>query len=290
MADEITFSGLEGKYTYDYRLLQESIVDALYPANNLLQFLNQKSLAGFASDSERFPKEPTLAAAALTDGTDMSNTAYSPTQVTISVGEVGLLLTLTDLARTSSIADISLYGSGAGKAVMKKLMTDIGALGAGFSSSVGTSTQNLTEAQFLAAKTTLILADVMGSYYAVLYPQQLEDLVVDTGTTINALATGAGGPVRSEANDLSLKQSHDYGMFHGVHIVTNTQVATANANADSAGWMAEAGTALAYVEKWGVRVEQERDASLRGTEIAVTAAYGVGEIDDSRGVGIVTDR
>ena len=121
MADEITWSGLEGKYGYDYRLLQESLVSALYPANNLLQFLAQKSLAGFASDSERFPKEPTLAATSLTDGTDMSNTAYSPSQVTLTVGEVGLMLTLTDLARTSSFADISMYGTGAGKAVAKKL-------------------------------------------------------------------------------------------------------------------------------------------------------------------------
>jgi len=289
MADEITFAGLEGKYTYDYRLLRESIVDALYPANNLLQFLNQKSLAGFASDSERFPKEPTLAAAALTDGTDMANTAYSPSQVTLTVGEVGLMLTLTDLARTSSIADISFYGQGAGKAVLKKLTADIAALGSGFSTAQSTTGTNLTEAVFLAAKTSLIVSDVTEGYYSVLYPQQLEDLIVDTGTTINALAT-TGSSARMESNDLAMNQSHDYGMFHGVHIVTNSQVPTANAGADSAGFMAATGAALAYVEKWGVRVEQERDASLRGTEVVVTAAYAVGEIDDTRGVGIITDR
>lgn len=289
MADEIKWSGLEGKYGYDYRLLQENLVDALYPANNLLQFLAQKSLVGFNSESERFPKEPTLAAAALTDGTDMSNTAYSPSSVTLTVGEVGLLLTLTDLARSSTFADTAMLGASAGKAVMKKLTGDIAALGAGFSSSVGTTTSNLTEAQFLAAKTTLITADVTEGYYSVLYPQQLEDLIVGTGTTINALST-SGAAARGESNDLSMKQSHDYGTFHGVHIVTNTQVPTANAGADSAGFMAAAGAALAYVEKWGVRVETERDASLRASEVAVTAAYAVGEIDDSRGVGIITDR
>lgn len=289
MANEITFSGLEGNYTQDYRIMREAMVDALYPANNLLQFTKQRSLAGDITETARFPVVPTLAAAALTDGTDMSNTAFTPTSVNITAAEVGLLLTLTDLARTSSIADLTHYGTEAGKAVAKKLTGDIAALGSGFSSSVGTTTSNLTEAQFLAAKTTLITADVMEGYYAVLYPQQLEDLIVDTGTTINALATG-GGRVREESNDLSLKQSHTYGDFHGVMIVTNSQVPTANAGADSAGWMAAAGEALGYVEKWGVRVELERDASLRAYEVAVVAAYGVGELDDTRGVGIITDR
>lgn len=287
MANEITFSGLEGKYTYDYRLLVESMVTALYPANNLLQFLRRSSISGFASDSERFPKEPTLAAAALTDGTDMSNTAYSPTQVTLTVGEVGIMLTLTDLARTSSIADQSRFGMGAGNAVAKKLTADIAALGAGFSSTVGSSGNNLTEAQFMAARTALQIADVPEPYYAVLYPQQLEDLITDTGTTIDALKT-TGSTVRAESNDLNVRS--DFGMFHGVSVVTNSQVPTANAGADSAGHMAAAGRALAYVEKWNVRVETERDASLRANEIVVTACYAVGEVDDTSGIGIVTDR
>lgn len=289
MAQEITWSSVEGIYGYDYNLMREALVDALYPANNLLQFLNQRSLQGVNSDSERFPKEPVLAAASVADGTDLTNTAYTPTQVTLTVGEVGIMMTLTDLARTSSFADIEMYGMGAGKAVLKKLTGDIAALGSGFSSSVGTSTQNLTEAQFLAARTTLLIADVPEPYYAVLYPQQLEDLIADTGTTINALATG-GDAVRPQSNDLAIPQQGNFGQFHGVTLVTNSQVPTANVGADSAGHMASAGRALAYVEKWGVRVEMERDASLRGSEVVVTAAYAVGEVDDASGVAIVTDR
>lgn len=289
MANEITWSSVEGIYGYDYNLMREALVDALYPANNLLQFLNQRSLQGVNSDSERFPKEPVLAAASVADGTDLTNTAYTPTQVTLTVGEVGIMMTLTDLARTSSFADIEMYGMGAGKAVLKKLTGDIAALGSGFSASVGTTTQNLTEAQFLAARTTLLIADVPEPYYAVLYPQQLEDLIADTGTTINALATG-GDAVRPQSNDLAIPQQGNFGQFHGVTLVTNSQVPTANVGADSAGHMASAGRALAYVEKWGVRVEMERDASLRGSEVVVTAAYAVGEVDDTSGVAIVTDR
>ena len=47
--------------------------------------------------------------------------------------------------------------------------------------------------------------------------------------------------------------------------------------------------AIGFVEKWAIRPEAERDASLRGTEIVVTAAYAAGEVDDTSGVRIVSD-
>ena len=54
--------------------------------------------------------------------------------------------------------------------------------------------------------------------------------------------------------------------------------------------MAGSQRALAYVEKWAVRPEMERDASLRASEVVVTTAYAVGETDDAAGVSIITDR
>lgn len=49
--------------------------------------------------------------------------------------------------------------------------------------------------------------------------------------------------------------------------------------------------AIGYVTKWGspVRVELQRDVTLRATEVAVTSAYGVGEIDDPSGVALQSD-
>ncbi len=49
-------------------------------------------------------------------------------------------------------------------------------------------------------------------------------------------------------------------------------------------------TAEAQVEKWAIRPEMERDASLRGTEVVVTSAYAVGEVDDLAGQGLIFDR
>ena len=42
--------------------------------------------------------------------------------------------------------------------------------------------------------------------------------------------------------------------------------------------------ALALAEMQGLKIETQRDASLRADEIVATAVYGVGEIHDSYGV------
>ncbi len=290
MADEIIYTGISGTYTYTFRLLRNSLIRALYEnAAAVLPFLNRKSLAGFESDSERFPVAPTLAAAAITDGSDLANTPYTPTQITLTVGEVGLMLTLSDLARLSSITDFEQLGSEAGEAVAEKLITDIAALGAGFSNSVGVSAAALTEAQFRAAQTQLVIRRIKGPFYSLMYPQQVEDLVTSIGSNISAAATTGSDP-RAVVNDLTMGSNMDLGTLYGVRVLASSTVPTANAGADSAGFMAGSQRALAYVEKWAVRPEMERDASLRASEVVVTSAYAVGETDDAAGVAIITDR
>ncbi len=290
MANEITWSVIEGDYGYDYRLLAESTVDALYEnAAKILPFLNRKSLAGFPSETERFPVAPTLAASAITDGTDLTNTAYNPTNVNITVGEVGLMLTETDLASTSSIHEFARLGREAGQAVAEKLMTDIAALGSGFSNQTTDTTNDIVEQDFRDAKTALILRKIPEPYFSLVYPQMVNDLETSIGSTISAAST-TGMSARAETNDLSMGADMDWGTLYGVRIIASTTVPTANAGADSAGFIAGANRAIGYVEKWAIRPEMERDASLRGTEIVVTSAYGVGEIDDEAGQALIFDR
>ena len=290
MANEVTWALIEGDYGYDYRLLAESTVDALYEtAAPILPFLNRKSLAGFPSESERFPVAPSLTASGLVDGQDMSNTAYNPTNVTLTVGEVGLLLTVTDLNDSSSIHDFARYGREAGQAVAEKLMTDIAALGGGFSNATSNTGQNITEQEFRDAKTALVIRKIPGPFFALLYPQTVNDLETSIGSSISAAAT-TGTSARAETNDISMAPGLNAGSLYNVTILASTTVATANANADSASFMAGSQRAIAYVEKWAIRPEMERDASLRGTEVAVTSAYAVGEVDDAAGQGLIFDR
>jgi len=82
------------------------------------------------------------------------------------------------------------------------------------------------------------------------------------------------------------------GTLYGVDIVQFTNCASVNANADRPGVMMPLGnqSGLAFVLKTGAKTEFQRDASLRATEIVVTAVYGHGCVNTAGngGVKIVT--
>ncbi|HEX7098953.1 MAG TPA: hypothetical protein VF377_06905 [Acidimicrobiia bacterium] len=291
MANEITYNQTDGSFSTEYRLARDSMLEALYEtAGSFMRHLWRKSLAGFHSTTERFTKKPKLAASAIADGVDMTNTPYTPSTVNLTVSEVGLTLTQTDLNARFSLLDFREVGMEMGEAIAEKLLSDISSLGGGFSRSVGSSGNDLTEAQFLSARQTLRLLRMKEPYVAVLYPVQLDDLVQDSGTTLAPILYAGGPNVRSEAQDLTPRAGIEQGVMYRTEIYTPTTVPTANAGADSAGFMFSARRAIAMVEGWATRLESERDASLRATEMVGTSAYAVGEVDDDAGVGIITDR
>ena len=290
MADEITWSNLQGEYSYEYRLLADSIIDALYESLDMRQFAITKSITSFASNAERFPATPVLSASALTEGTDLtSNTAFAPTAVTLTVGEVGLKLTPTDLQMMGGIVGAAHYGQEAGKAVAEKRTTDLVALGAGFSNSVGTSGTDLTESFVLLAVTALRGRKVPTPYVTVVHTTSFfGELIGDIGATYSALAnTGQG--VRAESNDLP--GSGDGGMIGELYGTTLlvTPLVSEDGSSDKENFMYAPRRAIGFVEKWAIRPEAERDASLRGTEVVVTSAYATGETDDTSGERIISD-
>ena len=290
MANEITWSNLQGEYSYEYRLLADSIISALYEALDMRQFAIVKSIANWASNAERFPKTPTLTASSLTEGTDITtNTAFAPTAVTLTVGEVGLKLTLTDLMAMGGIVGAAHYGQEAGKAIAEKRTTDLVALMAGFSNSVGGTTNDMTEAFYLAAIAQLRGAKVPRPYVGVMHTDSyLLELIGSIGSTFSALAnTGSG--VRAESNDLpGAGDGGIVGNLFGTTLLVTPLVAE-DGNADKINGMYAPARAIGFVEKWAIRPELDRDPSLRGTEVVVTAAYAVGETDDISGVRIVSD-
>jgi hypothetical protein len=290
MANETTFALIEGDLAYDYALLAEEIIGARYAYDNVRDLARTKDIGSFPSDSARFPLYPALTAGALTDGTDLTtNTAFSPTTATFAVSEVGLKLLLTDLARSGSYLGDSDLATEAGKAVLEKINTDLCALASGFSTVVGSTGVNLTEANIESAIITLIGNKTPDDVVGVLHQQQWFDLINDIGTSISPAGT-TGGTARGETNDLTIAGKGGMGgVLYGVEFRVNPLIATANAGADRAGALFIRNRAIALVLKWFIRPEFERDASYRGTETVVTAAYAVGEIEDASGVSVITD-
>ena len=254
------------------------------------QYAIVKSIASFASNAERFPRTPELTAGSLTEGTDLTvNTAFAPTQVTLTVGEVGLKLTITDLMAMGGIVGIQHYGQEAGKAVAEKRTSDLVALMSGFSNNVGTTNTDITEAFFLAAIAQLRSKKVPAPYTAILHTDSYyAELIGAIGGTYSALAnTGQG--VRAESNDLpGAGDGGQVGVLYGVNTLV-TPLVSEDGSSDKINGMYSPSRAIGFVEKWAIRPEMERDASLRGSEVVVTAAYAVGETDDVSGVRIISD-
>lgn len=288
MANEVTTTSADD-LVYAAEIATDAIIEELRANNNAMALVRYHSIAGFPSKAKDFPKLPTLTAASVAEATDLSNSAFATSKATITAGEVGVMTTLTDVLSASDIVDDGLYVNAAARAVATKITTDIAALSAGFSNSSGSTGVDLTEDAILSAIATLEAASVPGPFGMLLHPQQKYDLVSDIGTTFTP-GGNSGASARSELNDIAAARPDGMmGDLFGMPVYVTAAVPTANAGADRLGMIVDVNRAIGFVEKWAARVEFQRDASLRAVEAVTVANYGVGEIDDSSGVGILSD-
>lgn len=284
MANEITTTTADD-LLLAATLLASDILPNFY-GNMVRGMVRYSDISGAPAKAKDFPIMPALSAGSLAEGVDMGNTAFATTKATVTVGEVGLLLTVTDLLSVSDIVDDGTYAIEGGKALATKYSTDLLALAAGFSNSTGATGINLSEANIIDGLVTLAAAGVNGPYEGVLHPRQWADLIADIGTTIT---TSGGASLRGGTNELTVGSDSGLGTLYGVSWQVSHLVPTANAGADRAGMIVAPQYAIGHVSKWDARVEFERDASLRAREIAITACYGLGELRDAAGLGVITD-
>jgi len=286
MANEITTTSADD-LSYAAQILAADILENFYGNNIAAPLVRKADIGGFPSRAKDFPISPALAAASLAEGVDMANTAFSTTKVTITAAEVGLLLTITDLLSVSDIVGDEYYAGEAGKALASKFTTDVLALASGFSQQCGATTVDLTETNIIDGLVLLQAGGVSPPYVAALHPRQWGDLVGSMGSYINQVGSGSGA--RAESNDVMVSPDGGLGRLYGVSWYISHLVPTATAGADRLGMIVAPQYALGHVEKWAARVEFERDASLRAREIALTACYGLGELRDAAGIGVLTD-
>ena len=122
--------------------------------------------------SVEVPIYSSVSASAVNEATDLTNTAVNPTSVTITASEVGIMTTLTDLARNSAPRNVAAdVGRLFGEAIAKKIDTDLTALFDGFSTSIGGAGTELTIDNIFKAVDTLRQANVPGPYYGVFNPK-----------------------------------------------------------------------------------------------------------------------
>jgi len=232
-----------------------------------------------AGKTIQVPKYPAVAAAALTEGTDMSSSTVSTTGVTVSVSEVGAQVLLTDMAAFGAGNPAQELGTVLGNSIATKMDTDIIALFDGFSTSLGAAGTEITAADIFKAAATLRNAKAPGNYVAVLHPYHAYQL---SANLTNTFANPNGGDTQNEA-----MRNGFVGSLAGVDIYQSANVSVdANDDAKSAVFAPEA---LCIAMKRDFNLETQRDASLRATELNATAIYGVAELDDAYGVEMFFD-
>lgn len=282
MANEATTdSGSTGEMVQT-EVVNLAVIEALYANSIMLDLVTVTDITGENTKAAEYPAMPRLTSAGLTEGTDASNTAVNTGSSTVTAAEVGIMVTPTDLLLVSSPATLDMFASEMGRSLAEKMDTDLTALLAALNggTAVGSTGVNMTDDDLSDAVFTLELANVARPYNTVLHPRQYADLRNDVSS--------AGGNIFSSQVGNDLARTGKIDELYGAFLFQSSTVPTANTAADRAGGMFNP-LALAIAFKWRPRTETQRDASLRGTEIVVTSAYGVGEISDSRGVPIVTD-
>ena len=231
------------------------------------------------------PVYPTVSAAAVNEATDLSNTAVNPTSATITASEVGVMTTLTDLGRDSASRNVAAdIGKLFGEALAKKVDTDLVGLLDDFASAndQGGAGTELTADLLFKAQAILRSANVPAPYYGVFHPKAVFNLK----KTLTQAGYSGTATAMSDIGNEALRNGY-IGRIAGIDVFENANISI-DASDDAYGAVFHpASLGLAIKEE--IKIETQRDASLRATEVVGSIVYGTGVIKDTFGVSVLTD-
>jgi N4-gp56 family major capsid protein len=275
MANETTSSTISELYT-------EIVAEALFVASEqsiMRNLVRNYTIAG-GGKSVEVPIYANVSASAVNEATDLSNTAVNPTSVTITASEVGIMTTLTDLARNSASRNVAGdIGRLFGEAIARKIDADLSALFTGFSTErAGGAGNELTVQDVFEAVADLRTANAPAPYYGVFHPKQIFNVKKSLTNTF----VGRDTELSNEA-----MRTGFVGTIAGVQIFESSNISVDGSDDSIGGVFSQDALALAMMQD--LKIESQRDASLRADEIVATAVYGVSEIHDSYGVKLTAD-
>ena len=275
MANETTSSTVSELYT-------EIIQEALFVASeqSLMRGLVKNYTIAGGGKSVEVPIYANVSAAAVNEATDLSNTAINPTSVTITAAEVGIMTTLTDLARNSASRNVAAdIGRLFGEAIATKIDTDLTGLFTGFSTEKGPGAgSELTVQDLFEVAAELKTNKAPGPYYGVFHPKQIFNVKKSLTNTF----VGRDTELSNEA-----MRTGFVGNIAGIQIFETSNISVDGSDDSIAGVFSQDALALAMMQD--LKIESQRDASLRADEIVATAVFGVGELHDSYGVKLTAD-
>jgi hypothetical protein len=241
------------------------------------------------------------AMSAVAENASSTNTALTSTNVNITISRQAIQRTVSDLAQLTATGvpfDVTLENLAADSvaAFEKRITQMITALSTGFSTSVGSTGVDLSVTTFYNAIFALQL-QANENMTAVLHNQQFNDLMSSLRSE-----SGPGQYLQNTQAALEAKAPGSKGFLFGVEVITSNTCPAINTNADYSGLMFSRGaiglaTATAapivgsttIIPQSPIVVEIERTAAAATSTLVATAYAGVAELDDARGVQIVSD-
>lgn len=231
------------------------------------------------------PKVGSMSMSDLVDGQDIiDEEEIGMTTIDLTASEVGAKVILTDkLVRQSANNVFSIIGRQMGDGMARKKDTDVIALYTGLN---GGTALGADGRSFNAANVHAIIsnakANKFGSQLYILHhPNAVATLSKEAATTAGNNAEISSG----WSADLLSNFYSGLRPINGVPIFEDGNIEKTGSVDSGYGVIADK-TALAALTSVDTRTERQRDASLRATEIVMTADYGVFELDDTKGAAI----
>ena len=235
------------------------------------------------------PKVGQMSMSDLVDGQDIvDEEEIGMTTVDLTASEVGAKVILTDkLVRQAADNVFSMIGRQLGDGMARKKDTDVLALYQNLNEGtlLGGTGPTYMKASNLQGIIAYAKANKFGNQlYIVHHPNAVAYLAKEAATT--ASATSSEIPNGWSA-DLLKNFWSGLRPMNGVSVFEDGNI-TEDSGGDGIGVIADK-SAMAALTSVDTRTERQRDASLRATEVVMTADYGVFELDDSRGAGVKFD-
>lgn len=229
------------------------------------------------------PKVGQVTFANLTDGVDLTQTAdIGMTTVDLTTSEVGCKFVLTDkMVRQQNDEAFSMIGRQLGDGLARKKDTDGIALFSALNGGTTLGADNIDlEAINLFACMAFAKANKFPSpIYVVHHP----NAVYFAMHSMTVAPETAGDPLAGTDAQRAAFLKDFYKMrFNSISVYEDGNIEKIS-GVDSGYGAIFSQSCMAYLESVGFNKETERDASLRATEVVVTADYGVFELDDGYG-------
>jgi len=230
----------------------------------------------------QIPVYASISAADLTEGTAATAANTNTTSVSLTLAEIGTYFQVTDMLRDSAQRDvIGDLGFQAGRAIAEKMDTGVFANFSSFDEIKSNVNAEVTVDDILKGVSELRSRKLTGPFYCILHPGVAYQIKKELSN-----AGAATIPALSNAGNTVLSQFY-VGQLAGCIIIESALVATSGNNAVNSVFTPQA---LAHALRGGVRMETQRQASARATDIMMTAVQGSAILQQQFGVKLTGNK